>query len=578
MFRKHWHFFIALAIFLALLLRDPFSQRTLIPNLEPYPDTIHYINSARSFIEGYGLQIYREGRMLKMSVPPLYSVILIPLFSIHNDVRMFYFTNVILALLSFWLFYKILRKLLSTNDHRLMLAPRSLGEVGTNDLIIFITLFLYVTNYFFYWYPSLAMAENLTLFLFLSNLYLMVVPLNKFTIILGAVIPFCFFLTKYANIPLTASFLLMFGIKLLLENRKGKNKLLVNNLIVFGGSIFAMFIVMVFTESFPGTGSLKALFGNMIPQVATKTQVSSGGGWFSIQYMKDFLPKYIRALFGGYSVHFLWDTTPILPIYIAPFGIIGLLVALFSNKTRLFAATLLIALLSSILFMSTFYSIDMRYIYHAIPTLLIGFALFWKMMATHKVPSSMRIHLPFFNAKNRNSNVLCIILLFILFMFYSVTNAVRLKKQIMLNIKYAETPWYYISVLKLNEYFKNYPKSKKEPVVISAMIPYYIDFYSNGEYALLPMSHSQEFRTQKDAAWGTFDYTDLIMLYTKILYSGHEVFVHNYGIGNEKPLQEDFKKIQDNFILTKVKDGCYDACNIWKLEIKYPLMRKVELK
>lgn len=147
----------------------------------------------------------------------------------------------------------------------------------------------------------------------------------------------------------------------------------------------------------------------------------------------------------------------------------------------------------------------------------------------------------------------------------------------MLNIKYAETPWYYISVLKLNEYFKDYPTSKKEPVVISAMIPYYVDFYSNKQYALLPLSLNQEFRTAREAAWGKFDYSDLIMLYTKIIYSGHEVFVHNYGIGNEKPLQEDFKKIQDNFILIKVQDGCFDACNIWKLKIKYPMMRKEDL-
>jgi len=503
-----------------------------------------------------------------MSVPPLYSVILIPLFSIHNDVRMFYFTNMLLSLLSFFLFYKIITKLLSD----LPFSKSNHQPLTTNHLITFITLFLYVTNYFFYWYPSLAMAENLTLFLFLSNLYLMVVPLNKITIILGAIIPFCFFLTKYANIPLTASFLLMFGIKLLLENRKGKNKLLVNNLIVFGGSIFAMFIVMVFTESFPETGSLKALFGNMIPQVATKTQVSSGGGWFSIQYMKDYLPKYIRALFGGYSAHFLWDTTPIVPLYVGSLGVIGLFLALFAKKIRLFACTLLIALLSSILFMSTFYSIDMRYVFHAIPTLLIGFALFWKIVI-NSLDSRLRGN----DKTTRYLSSIARIFLITLFIFYFATNAIRLKKQIMLNLKYAETPWYYISVIKLNEYFKSYPITRKEPVVISAMIPYYIDFYSNKTYALLPLSHSQEFRTQREAAWGTFDYSDLIMLYTKIIYSGHEVFVHNYGIGNEKPLQEDFKKIQDNFSLTKVKDGCFDACNIWQLKIKYPLMRKEDL-
>ena len=220
--------------------------------------------------------------------------------------------------------------------------------------------------------------------------------------------------------------------------------------------------------------------------------------------------------------------------------------------------------------MSSFYSIDMRYLYFTIPTLLIGFALFWNsLFPLFRHPTFRR------GIQKNIVRYSLFSLLLLLFLFYFATSAIRLKKQVMLNLKYVETPWYYLSVLKLNEYFKNYQKDRKEPVVISAMIPYLIDFYSNGEYSLLPISGSQEFRNQKEEAWGKFDYANLIMLYTKILYSGHEVYVHNYGIGNEKPLQDDFKKIQDNFILTKVASGCFDACNIWQLKIKYPLKRKV---
>jgi len=571
MLKKHWILLLNLFIFILLLTRNPFSTRTLIPNFEPYPDSIHYIVPARSVAQGGEFAIVREGRPIKPSVPFLYSAVLVPLFIINNDPRVFYFTNILLSLGGLILLYAIIKKILTparsltANDHR----------PTTNDIILFISLFLYVTNYFIYWYPSLAMAENLTLFLFLLNLYVITLPLNKVSIIFAGIIPFCFFLTKYANVPLIATFLLVFGIKLLFDenisNTKKNNKLK-TYVLLFGGSVFASLLIMIFTESLPGLDTLVTRFGNFLPQATAKASTTSGGGWFSAQYMSKYLPIYIRAMLGGYSVRFLWDTTPIWPLYIATPGLIGLIFGMFVKKTRLLSSTLILSLFLSIVFMSAFYSIDMRYLYFAIPALLIGFVMFWRLIIGG-LDSRLRGN----GTKKRRSKLLLIFLLILLFLFYLVTNGIRLKKQIMLNLKYAETPWYYLSVLKLNEYFKNYPKNKKEPVVISAMIPYLIDFYSNGEYSLLPMSGNQEFRNQKQEAWGEFDYSDLIMLYTKILYSGHEIYVHNYGIGNEKPLQEDFQKIKDNFILTKVADGCFDACNIWQLKIKYPLKRKEDM-
>src|SRR4051812_8668973 len=98
-------------IFIALLLKNPFSSRNLISNLEPYPDTIHYTNGALSLIHGYGITLTREGRSIPTAVPPLYSIILVPLYIINNDPRVFYFTNIILSLVSLLMFYKILRKL-----------------------------------------------------------------------------------------------------------------------------------------------------------------------------------------------------------------------------------------------------------------------------------------------------------------------------------------------------------------------------------------------------------------------------------------------------------------------------------
>ena len=571
MLKKHWVLIINLVVLLFLLAKNPFSARTLIPNFEPYPDTIHYIVPARSFVAGGPFSVAREERYIKPGVPPLYSFVLIPLFMIHNDPRMFYFTNILLSVGVLILLYAIIKKILFTVENK---SSSFSFKLSTFSLLTFISLFFYVTNYFIYWYPSLAMAENLTMFLFLLNLYLFVVPHNKHTIILGAVTPFLFFLTKYANISLTGSFLLMYAIKIYLErkNNKKESEDLKIDAIYFGVSIFVMLLILVYSESLPGLSSITALFANILPHTKGSVARASSGGWFSLSYIHTYLPSYVRALFGGYSSKYLWDSTPIWPRYIGIPGVLGLFLGIKNEKTRPLSIVLILSLSTSLLFLSTFYSQDMRYLNFAIPTILIGFVMFWDSICTLLRHSVLRYRIQ----KNNLQNILNILLIF-LFLFYFTTNAVRLKKQIMLNIKYAETPWYYLSVLKLNDYFKDYPQSKKMPVVISAMIPYYIDFYSNGQYSLLPLSKNQEFRDHREEAWGKFDYSDLILLYTKILYSGHEVYIHNYGIGNEKPLQEDFKKIQDTFILTKVATGCFDACDIWQLKVKFPLKRKEDI-
>jgi len=576
--KKHLVFFAVLGVFLALLLRDPFSQRTLVPNFEPYPDTIHYINPARSFVEGYGLEITREGRTLQTNVPPLYSIVLIPLFYIHNDPRMAFFTNVILALLSYLFFYKILAKLVTTNDQSPTTIHQRLStndyRLTTNDLIIAITLFLYVTNYFVYWYPSLAMSENLTLTLFMIAIWLLVKPASPLTSIGAGVLSVLFYMTKYASIPLTGFYFITYLVKIVtqvlhIKNKKQRATLFrsyMGLLFASAGILFLLFSWWEWTAK--GSTLLVTLFNTLFPQKSNAPSVMSGG-WFSFSYMEKYLPEYLRAMAGGVRMRFLWDDTPIVPMYVGVPALIGLVWGLVHKHTRLVACGLIAMLVSSIIFMSTFYSQDMRYLYHAVPTLLIGFALFWKNIFLVAGRWSMVV-----GKKQRSPiGLVGIMVLVGLFGYYSVTSAIRLKSAVMVNLKYAETPWYYISVLELNKYFaKEPPPTKKFPVVISSMIPYYIDFYSNGNYSLLPMSLHQEFRNSRKETWGNYNYADLIDLYRRTLYSGYPLYVHNYGLGNEKVLHEDFQKIKDAFTLELVQTGCFDACNIWKVTEKDPIM------
>ena len=244
-----------------------------------------------------------------------------------------------------------------------------------------------------------------------------------------------------------------------------------------------------------------------------------------------------------------------VPKFVGIFGLIGLIVGIAKSNFRYLSLSLSILLFGSILFMSTFYSFDGRYILHAIPTLLIGSAIL--LVSLLKLVSK------------KGFNNLFYLMLFLFIAWYFATNILRIKNQIMLNIRYAETPWYYVSILEMNKYFTlDKIQGNKKPVLISAMAPYLIDFFSNKNFTLLPLSYDQEFRSEKEFVWGPNDYSDLPKLYTKYIKEGYSVYVDRYGLGNETYTNKDYKVIENTFILTKVATGCFEQCNIYRVKLK----------
>lgn len=541
--KSKYLFFAGLLLFALLLYKDPFSQRSLIPNMEPYPDTFHYIVPVRSLLQGRGFKLWREFGETNPVVSPLYSVVLMPFYLINQDVRMFYFANVTLSLLSLFLFYVILKKL-------------------TNNIwVIGLALFLFVTNYYLYWYPQWAMAENLILPVFLGALILLLSETNKRNLVLAGLVGTFFYGIKFAYLPISFIFVLLYATKVVIK-KKGKviTKMNITSLIILFSSFSALFILLFgykylmsgtrfivvvmsyvskFFSSFSGTGE-------------AELKAASASAWFSTYYFKLNLPRYIKGLLGS-PTRFLWDFTPIWPKWISASGLIGLLFGLVKKRFRLFSFSLLVMLLGQLLFMSSFYTIDMRYLYHGIPTLLLGFVLFLVI-----------IYESFKREKYKKVfNVLIVLLLTISFLGY----VQRIKNQIVLNIKYAEVPWSYISVLKLNDYFSDERTAGSvKPVVISPMVPYYIDYYSNGNYDLLPLSPQQEFRTLRELIWGPGDYSDLHGLYGDYLKKEKDLYVATYGLGVEGYLHAAFNQLDSEFALTEVFNGCYEQCKIYKVE------------
>lgn len=538
-------FWGCLIIFFLLLFRNPFSQRTLIPNFEPFPDTFHYVTAAISLINGEGLNITREGRKMTPSVAPLYSIVLLPSYFIKDDPRMFYFINIILSFLSFVLFYLILKKIIQ------------------NLWIIGFVLFLYTTNYFLYWYPTLAMAENLILPLFLAAIWLLIGPLKLKYLVFAGIVSISFYATKYASIPLTVSFSALYFLKIVVVNSlKSVSK---RNLAFFIGSILISYSIFFIFEYSRGNNLLNVLvaFKNIILTMIPINSGNSGSGissqssspWFSPQFISVNISHYWNSLIGG-SERFLWDFTPLVPKFVAILGLFGLGVGVFIRRYSFISFSLIIMLGSTVFFMSNFYAVDMRYIYHAIPTLLLGFGIFLSLIKN-------------WLDKKKLTAFFYVLIVFLAAYYLVFGGAVRIKKQIMLNLKYSETPWYYISVLELNSYFTpDKIVNNKKPILISAMAPYLIDYFSNKNYTLLPLSKDQEFRQKWEIVWGPNDYSDLTKLYYQYLNNGYSLYVGRYGIGNVIYLNEEFNNLTNNFNMVKVKTACYEQCNIYKLEIK----------
>jgi len=531
-------FWVALLVYILLLAKDPFGQRTLIPNLEPYPDTINYIVPARSLLAGGPFKIVREGRTLNPNVPPLYSITLLPFYAVNQDPRMFFFANLLFSALSFYLFYLVVRK------------------ISSSVIIMSICLFFYATNYYLYWYPQWAMAENLVLPIFLYATYLLTLRVETRNIFLAGLTCVAIYATKYAYLPFTIVYFFVYLTKILLEKRAKSLRpviYLISSLLLFATLVlgyqytiqnsnpFARYI-QIFIGIF-GKGDLNSNGGSAIV---------SSRGWFSSDFFKRNLPQYLNGVLGN-RTRLLWETTPILPAYLLVMSWIGLIWACFKKKYRDISLPLLVLLIFPLIIISTFSTFDMRYIYHAIPTFLIGLAFFFVLLRT----------------LIRKKSCGFILIVLAIFGYYFLGNAIRIKSQVVINIKYAETPWYYISVLRLNDYFtKETIVDDKKPVVISPMPPYYIDFYSNGNYELLPLARDQEFRLSKEEAWGKLDYSNLIALYKAYINDGRNLFVSTYGLGNEKNLHTAFKDLSNNFKLIEVYDGCYGQCRIYKLETK----------
>lgn len=546
--QRHWAFLLPFVLFSLLLLRNPYSDRNLISNLEPYPDSIHYISPALGLVQGQGFMINREGRELLPGVPPLYSLTLTLGFILNQDVRTFYFVNIMLALTSFGLFYLIISK------------------ITPNTFFQFLVLSLFATNFTLYWFPMLAMAENLILPLILGAIYILMIPFTRKSAFLIGAISASFYAAKFASLPLSVAVPFLYFLKVLFSKQsKNKKNIFLSFFISLGiwGGAYLLYEYVVRNNNL--VGGLLGLFWAMFAPKKVMSAVSGGpqsGGFFSLQYIGSNLSAYGRWLLGD-PIYILWKNIAIMPKYLAIIAWMGSVGSLFT-KRRAFALMLLVLLAFNMLFMMTFYAADGRYFIIAIPIMLLNLALCFSFIQERL---------------KGNGKSIAYAAVVLACLVAGASSLKRVKFDVMLNLRHAETPWYHISITTFDSYLKDHSSEfAKEPVVISALPPYLVDFYSTQKSILLPLSPGQEFQTHKIKAWGEHDYTHLPQEYARYFADGHPVFLTSYGLGNEKYLHEAFDSLLAQFTFKKVQDGCYTLCDVYQMIGTLPASKSAQTK
>lgn len=529
-----------------MLLKNPFSGQNIISDFEPLPDAIHYVSPARSFISGPGLRIAYEGRSLTPAVPPLYSLFLVPFYFFSNDARSYYFANVLLAISSVGLFYFIMC--------RLMLNP----------FLRLLSFFAFCTNVTVYWFPSVAMAENLFLFLYLLSIWLLLSNVNVRNLILAGFLAVSFYATKYIEMIVSGVFGLVYLYKIF-NYSKSKNKFYLKVLIF----VISIIVPLLFFDAveYLNKGAhiwpilyLPQLFKSSVVTVVSSFSLPLGSTYLSSGHVIFNIGQYIAGFIGGELTVATQGMVVVSPI-IGMIGLIGLFLNPFICKFKLTSVYFLISFFSVLVFSCLFYVTEGRYLFFAVPVLILSFALSVDRLWT------------FFKSIGRNYLIyLTAIILLALVLFSQLPSVFR---ELTEKDSIVKANRNYLVVNMINNYFKN-TSDYGNIAVISFIPPYIFDYYAKPNYKLLPLSLNQPFMSTPEVTWGEDDYSDLISLYKKYINSGYNLYLSSpkteypgsTNIIQNLVLYRDFNTISLNFNLEKIIDGCEGTCVLYKLSLK----------
>lgn len=516
---------LLIVVFVFLSFKKVNSSDTLIPNLEPYPDSLYYSVPAWNFVHGNGFSMKTQNIVIKQQTPPLYGIYLIPFFTLSNNVRSFYYANIILLIGAIIFFGLTIDKIFT-------------GKKIYKGILIFFLGFFLVTNFYFYSIPQLLMAEPITIFLVILGMYLYFSEANTFKTLLAGQISFLLMMVKLSNLPYAAILSTLFFIKFL--PKKGLNKYLKLFLMSTGIGII-YFLTYIFT------GKLLLNHKNL------------GGTDFGLSHFKEGIKIYARTLFGIEGIRYLWFTERFTSSIVVFVTLIGVIVGLLRTNYRKITFVLLFLIVFSVLFMSFFVVQDIRYIIAILPVYLIFMGFFIQEISL-KINDAFAIVI-----------MLAIIILSLFLKSQGNKNEMSIitfKKQVGLNLRHREVPWNYEAVEIFNKFTEK--ADPKKTYIGTFLPPPFVEIYSNKKYKTLPISSWQEFYwLEPNLLKKIIGGDDVLARYQKLVKEGNNVYITHY-YENNVPSQWP-KMINDlmlNFKVNRIYNGCLGACDIYQLKIK----------
>lgn len=504
-------------VYLSLAYRTPFKTNSLIPNLEPSPDVFYYSVPAWNLVHGNGFKMMAFGKEISKISTPIYGLYLSPFFAIFNDVRIYYYANLLLGFISIFLFLYLIEVFFGKNNFFLKLG---LG-------------FVLVTNFYFYNLPTLLMAENILIPLTFAAVILMFKKLDSKNLILNLIVIVLLAFTKMSSYPV----ILVQGIVLLCKIIKTKFWLKIPRKIgLILGAMFILVMGVAFVKIvLPGIKALPAASNN-----------------FSINYIEKTLPIYLKE-FIGIDGKYLWFNNQQIEKMVGFICLAGIFLGLFLKKYRKNVLILISIIFGVTIFHSMMSFPEGRYISTVIPLFILCAGIIFKQLK-HPVWIILFLGIYLLNRETVNG--------------FHERKITSLKRQALNNqLEVNETPWNYMAMESINDYFKD-----KNGVYLGTLInPFYVMYFGNGNYSFLPLSLSQEFSGVGKGFIDKYfeDDKTVVELYKNLLTQGNEVYVTNYYLTYYKgSLDANYREIENTFKFTQVKDGCLGECKIYKLDLK----------
>ena len=520
--KKYLYLLFILFIFFLLAGKNLFSENNLISNLEPYPDGLFYTVPAWRFVKQLEFQMRDDFISMRSIIPPGYTILIIPILAIFKDIRTFYLTNMILMSAAVILFFLITNIIFSNKKHR--------------EVLSFLAGIILVTNYYFFTFPTLPMAETPTIFFQMLLIYLFVINNKTRSVFLVVFCLVYLLFIKVANIPITLAFGIAFLIKYFFELNYHNNK---KNIQIFlTASIVGLVIWLGY---FLGNRQYTNDFAQVMKYKA-----------FSPDYFFPNLKFYLQTLMGQHTKILWFDKSSFAPFFFIPSLLGGFYILKISRN--LLILYMLFSIITIVFFCFLMLP-DARYIFSLWPFMAISSTVFICFILDYlreigKILSSI-ILMSFFLSptfgQGREAQIL------------------TLKKQIGLNYIHAEKPWNYLAVKHFNTFFKN---KNNNPILLTVLPSFYVSFYYNKKYQIFPFTEKVEFFHYKGSWKDVFANKTIDQILDEKLRNTEELFITNAYITNSTEWVEKFESIKNRYDLNLVSIGCLDACNIYKISAR----------